>query len=423
LASPTASGAEGSTRVPRDSLRSELLLNLAFLAAAALLLGLWMEGLLQALLPAGPRATALLVALVLLDVLVFVAFGRYLVNRLVLRPLSGMVEAAEGIARGEYERRVPLAPTAEMATLALSLNRLTDQLLTNQRRLAENVRSLDETNRLLNETQRELVQAEKMASLGRLSAGVAHEIGNPLGAMIGYLSVLQRREVEPEVVQGAEREARRIDAIVRGLLEYARPAPAAREPVDVNESVLRVVELLRRQGRLATVELTLDLDESAPRVEGAPHRVDQIFVNLLMNAEAAMGGEGRITVVTHRERFTPARSVPARRADDPPGVDYSHLRRLRYGSYRDPSRLVSETEVVRIVVADTGPGIPPEHIDSVLDPFFTTKAPGEGTGLGLAIVASTVAELGGRIEVSSAPAAGATFHLYIPVAGEEIREG
>jgi signal transduction histidine kinase len=382
-----------------------------------------MEGLLQALLPPGPRATTLLVALVLLDVLVFVAFGRHLVNRLVLRPLSEMVGVAEGIARGEYDRRVPAASTSEMATLALSINRLTDQLLTNQRRLAENVRSLDETNRLLNETQRELIQAEKMASLGRLAAGVAHEIGNPLGAMLGYLSVLQRRHAEPQLVEGAEREARRIDAIVRGLLEYARPAPATRERVDVNASIRRVVELLRRQGRLEEVEVGLELDECRPEVEGAPHRVDQVFVNLLSNAEAAMAGRGRISVVTHRERFTPARPAPARRADDPPGVDYSHLRRLRYGSYRDPSRLESEREVVRIVVADTGPGIEPEHIDSVFDPFFTTKAPGEGTGLGLAIVASTVAELGGRIEVSSAPGAGATFHLYIPVAGEEGGEG
>lgn len=357
--------------------------------------------------------------LIVLDVAVFAAFGHHLLRRLVLRPLEEMVAAAEAIARGEYQRRVPPARTVEMTALGESLNRLTDQLLTNQEKLAENVRSLDESNRVLHETQRELVQAEKLASLGRLAAGVAHEIGNPLGALLGYVSVLRRREVPAELVDGAEREARRIDQIVRGLLEYARPGAGTSERVDVNASVRRVVDLLRAQGRLSTIELQLDLDPARPVINASSHRVDQIFVNLISNAEAAMDGAGRLTVVTRRERFTPVRAAPARRADDPPGIDYSHLRRLRYGSFRDASRLESEREVVRIVVADSGPGIPPEHIDTVFDPFFTTKAPGEGTGLGLAIVAGAVAELGGRIEVSSAAGAGATFNLYIPVAGEE----
>jgi signal transduction histidine kinase len=212
-----------------------------------------------------------------------------------------------------------------------------------------------------------------------------------------------------------EREAGRIDQIVRGLLDYARPGPAAPEPVDVNESVRRATELLRAQGRLGGISLDLDLADALPPVPGVPHRMDQIFVNLLSNADAAMGGAGEIAVVTRRERYKPARPVPARRADDPPGIDYSHLRRLRYGTFRDPSRLQSEREVVRVVVADTGPGIPPEQIEAVFDPFFTTKAPGEGTGLGLAIVAGTVAEMGGRIEVSSAPGGGATFNLYLPI--------
>jgi signal transduction histidine kinase len=247
---------------------------------------------------------------------------------------------------------------------------------------------------------------------------VAHEIGNPLGALVGYTSLLRRRGAEPELVEGLEREARRIDAIVRGLLEYSRPGAAARERVDVNASLRGALEVLRRQGRLQGIELRLELDASAPCVAGVPHRVEQVFVNLLANAEAAMGGQGRLTLVTRVERFVPEPPTPARRADDPPGVDYSHLRRLRHRTLRETSRFGAGSEIVRVVFADSGPGVPAEHIDAVFDPFFTTKPPGEGTGLGLAIVAGAVAEMGGRIELSSAEGAGATFTILLPAASQ-----
>lgn len=402
------------------SLRSELLLNLAFLAAAALLLALWTAGFFQASNLSFPRFAALLGLLVALDVLVFVALGNYLIERLLLRPLAESIEVAESIAGGDYERRVPPGRNAEIAALGSALNRLTDQLLHNQDTLAENVRSLDETNRLLHETQRELLQAEKMASIGRLGAGIAHEIGNPLGALLGYTGVLRRRGAAPELAEGIEREARRIDRIVRELLDYARPAAAAREPVGVNESVVRVETLLRAQGKLAAVEIVTDLEPDLPPVSGVAHRVDQMFVNLFLNAASAMDGVGTIRVVTRRDAYLPEQPSPARRADDPPGVDYSHLRRMRHGTAKDVVRLVPGCEVVHVVVADSGPGIAKEHIESIFDPFFTTKPPGEGTGLGLAIVGSTVAELGGRIEATSADGGGATFHLYLPVA--EVNE-
>lgn len=405
-------------RPPRSSLRSELLFNLSFLAAAALMLALWTASVLPVSFATIGRSQGLFIGLVVVDVLVFVLLGNHLVKRLVLRPLEQTVAAAEAIARGQYDRRVPEGRTREMARLSRSLNRLTDELLHNQERLAENIRSLDETNRILNETQRELIQVEKMASIGRLAAGIAHEIGNPLGALIGYASVLRRRGADAALLDGIEREARRIDQIVRGLLDYARPGTAPREIVDVNASLRRVLNLLRTQGRLAGVEVTLDLQENVPGIEANPHRLDQVFLNLLTNADAAMEGEGRLTIHSRAEIYHPDRPLPVRRADDPPGIDYSHLRRLRHGAIHDPRSLGPDVPVVRVVIADSGPGIPKEHLDTVFDPFFTTKAPGEGTGLGLAIVAGTVAELGGRVEVTSVPGDGATFHLIFPIPGQ-----
>jgi two-component system, NtrC family, sensor kinase len=212
----------------RRSLRSELLSNLAFLAGAALLLGLWTASVFQVIgVPFG-ESLPLLILLVALNVLIFVALGRYLIDRLVMRPLAETTAVAEAIAAGDYDRRAPEGNSREIATLSRAVNRLTDDLLENQHRLAENVRSLDQTNQMLNEAQRELVQAEKMASIGRLAAGIAHEIGNPLGALIGYIDVTRRRGFAGEVVDGMDREARRIDQIVRGLLDYARPVSARR---------------------------------------------------------------------------------------------------------------------------------------------------------------------------------------------------
>lgn len=357
----------------------------------------------------------LFLGLVVLDVVLVLLVGNHLLKRLVLRPLTRAVEAAEAIADGEYARRIPAGRTREMAGLSRALNRLTDQLLQNQTRLAENIRSLDETNRLLNETQRELVQVEKMASIGRLAAGIAHEIGNPLGAMIGYASVLRRRGADPTLLDGIDREAARIDRIVRELLDYARPGTAPREEVCVNGSIERVISLLRAQGGLSQVSVELELEEGIPGVEANPHRLDQIFLNIIQNADAAMHSKGRLHVRTRLDSYSHDRPAPARRADDPPGIDYSHLRRLGSGGLHDLNSLEADQPIVRVSISDSGPGILNEHLDTVFDPFFTTKAPGEGTGLGLAIVSATMAELGGRVEVTSIAGDGTTFHLLFPI--------
>lgn len=402
-------------RPRRNSLRTELLFNLAFLAAAALLLALWVSRILQQ----SGLSPAFVILLLLAAVVLFVVLGNYLIEGWVLRPLAEMVSSAKSIAAGDVERRVPEEGPEEIAALARALNQLTDQLLQNQDRLAENIRSLDETNQRLSQAYSDLLQAEKMASLGHLAAGVAHEIGNPLGAVLGYLGLQKRRGGDPELLEGMEREVRRIDRIVRGLLDYARPAGTATERMDVNASVRRIIELLRGQGWLGGVDVDLDLEDDLPRITADPHRIDQVFINLLRNAESAMDGKGTLSVRTRFERYQPTQTVAVRRSDDPPGVNYSHLRRARARSARSMRELKPQTEVVRVTVVDSGPGIAPDILSSIFDPFFTTKDPGEGTGLGLAIVAGTVAELGGRIEASSPEDGGAVFNIWIPTESQQ----
>jgi len=194
----------------KPSLKSELLFNLAFLAAAALLLGVGSVLVVSSVAP--ERAFPFILVIVALDVGIFIVFGRYIVTRHVLRPVERLVAAADGVAAGDLAARAPDAETADFALLAARLNRMTDSLL---------------------DAQGQLVRSEKLASVGRLAAGVAHEIGNPLGAIGTYLDVLRRRGADPEVMAGLGRELERIDRIVRSLLDYARPKSEALQPVAV----------------------------------------------------------------------------------------------------------------------------------------------------------------------------------------------
>lgn len=370
----------------------------------------------------------ILIAAIVLDLLLLGLVADYRLRILVLDPVAEMVDGAERIAAGLEEHRLPGSDTIEIRRLSSAVNRMADRLIHNQRVLAANVQSLDETNRELSAARSRLVRADKLASIGRLGAGVAHEIGNPLGAIMGYVELGRRSgEAESEWLHGISHQAGRIDAIVRGLLDYARPKAAATRDVGVNTVIERAVELIQVQGRLRNVEMRIDLESNLPEVRADPYQLEQVLVNLLLNATDAledMDGDRWISVgtgtttVTARDRWGSVR----RRRDDPDGIDYSHLRRLAQSSDPGPDpRLREGEEAVEILVGDGGPGIRPEDVPRIFDPFFTTKSPGRGTGLGLAVSARLVEGMGGSMDVATEPGAGATFRVLLPV-GEEPSE-
>jgi signal transduction histidine kinase len=373
----------------RPTLARELLWNLGLLTAAALSLAIATTLFVQSLAPR--PALVALVGLIVADIAVLYVFGRYLVWRHVLGPVRALIAAADAIAQGDLDTRVPPAETEELHRLAEQINEMTAAL---------------------RDVQLQLVRAEKLAGIGRLSAGIAHEVGNPLGAIANFVGVLRRRGVAPDVLADLEREVERIDGIVRGLLAYARTDPADGQPgaMDVGEVARRVVELLAAQGTTRGRDVEVVVDPGAPLARGRAQGLEQVFVNLLLNAVDA-SPHGPVRVLVRAATHTPGVPTDGRRSD-PPGA----LPARRPSRVPRRRELPAGTPGVLIVVTDAGPGVPEADRERVFDPFVTTKPPGSGTGLGLAIVQRIVHETGGLVWVDDAREGGAAFKVFLPAA-------
>ncbi len=373
----------------KPSLRALVLVQLAFLAATALILGAATSLLASTVAP--ERTVPLVLAVVIADVAIFIGFGHYLVTRLVLQPLDRLIAAADSVVAGDFAARAPEAETADLTALSQRINRMTDHLL---------------------DAQGQLVRAEKLASIGRLAAGIAHEIGNPLGSATTYLEVLRRREPQArEVMEGLNRELERIDKIVRSLLDYARPQEDNVQPVDPRAVIQAAFDLLNAQGAFRRVTASLDCPDTLPRIMGRAHPLEQALVNLLLNATFAAAG-GVVVLGARPWAYEPGRVGRPRRANDP--VDRAFPR----APERRPTRaeFTAGLNGVLFYVADSGPGVPPESREMIFDPFYTTKDPGQGTGLGLAIVARVVDDMGGVVWVDTAREGGAVFKMFFPAA-------
>lgn len=368
-----------------------------------------------------PELMGMMVAgVIVVDMFLVYLVAEQRLSHFVLEPVDAMVEGAERIAAGHHEHRLEAADAVELARLAAAVNAMAATLIRHQEELTRNVASLDATNRELSEARMRLVRSEKLASIGRLAAGVAHEVGNPLGAILGY-KALGDRELGPESewLSGIEYEARRIDRIVRGLLDFARPRTGSLHPIDVNEVVRRTVTMMSLQGRFRSIDVDFALGENLPDVRADGHQLEQVLVNLLLNAadaigETGTGGRIRLESASITVERSPE-DVPRRRASDPTGLNYSHLRRLESAIDPGPQRQLGRGDAaVEVVVADDGPGVSEEIRQRLFEPFFTTKEPGKGTGLGLAVSARLIEGMGGTIEVASSELGGAAFRVLLP---------
>lgn len=321
----------------------------------------------------------LFLAYFVLDFLLVLVLGSLLLSRTVVHPVRRLVSATRRIADGDLGGTVHVPGSAEVAELCDAFNAMVLALREKRGEVEEKVASLNRANREIVEAKNEAVRSEKMASVGLLAAGMAHEIGTPLSAIVGYTGILAEELAgdaeKSDYLRRISAESLRIDRIVRGLLDYARPKEAARQEVELLPLMEKVVELLTAQGVLKRLEVSVAAEAGLPVVHADPHQMEQLLVNLVMNARDAMpdGGE------------------------------------LKLSGRREGDRVLLE-------VIDDGEGMLPEHLPRVFDPFFTTKEPGKGTGLGLAIVARIAESCGGRISVESEPGKGSRFALSLPAA-------
>jgi hypothetical protein len=346
-------------------------------------------------LPSSTRwpLVALLVCLVSL---VFASVLRRQVVELVERPLAQCVDAAEAIAGGDNARLVPPGETVEFSLLAQSINRMTEQMMAaNQSRL----------------------RVEKLATIGRIAAGISHEIGNPVSAIANYAHLLRMRTGEvagtTEPLDALEREITRIDRIMRGLLDYARPRRLTPKPIVVDEVIGEVLRLLEDQGITRRFRVAREMEAPDGVVYAERHDLEQVFVNLLLNAVDAMDREGDIVIRTRINDAAAFTETIEKRRTDPLPQRWQHRpgkRALAWLARPDaPSRFL------QVVLADSGTGVAPEDEERIFEPFFSTKQPGKGTGLGLAIVSSTIENLGGTIWVQRAREGGAAFVILLPL--------
>ena len=241
-----------------------------------------------------------------------------------------------------------------------------------------NLRSIEQQLQIREFARSRIQETERLAVVGQLAAGVAHELNNPLQGIVAYSHLLLERLVEDDrhhsFVEKIVAQADRCIAIVRALLDFSRPTAPKKQSSDMNSLVGQCIDLVDAQAQFINIEFVQELDPDLPLVMVDPAQLQQVFVNLIVNAAEAMDGAGRIAITT---------------------------RRFDGG--------------VEVEVADEGPGIDPEDLDRVFDPFFSTKEAGHGTGLGLAISYGIVREHEGEISVTSRPATGATFVVRLPI--------
>ncbi len=403
------------------SLRAEVIINISFLMLAAILLiGFTGERLIEDF-----QTKRVLLVTILLDAIVLIIFGSFLLSRVLVKPIKDLVRLTQNISEGDFSQTIEVTSKNEIGQLIGSFNRMIERLKENQESLENYLESLESTNKKLKQAQEELIRTEKLASIGRFAAGVAHEVGNPLGAILGYTSILQKEGIDLEeskdYLKRVEKEIERINRIVRELLDFARPSKFEIKDVEINKVIESTLSLLSYQKDFKNIATKLDLQSDLPAIKGDESQLSQVLINIILNAVDAMPNGGRLMIETrahiikNMDADRLQRVYLRRRKSDPMESDYSHMRKT------DPlaalfKKFSEGDRLVKIRISDTGVGIKKEELENIFDPFFTTKAPDKGTGLGLSISLRIVDSLGGEIKVESEAGKGSTFEVYFPVA-------
>jgi two-component system NtrC family sensor kinase len=313
----------------------------------------------------------------------------YVLARAIAKPIQQLERGVEAIAKGNFGVKVDIKSSDEIGTLAESFNRVSQELKGTYEKLQGKIEAADEdlkkAYKELQEKQEQLVQAAKLGSLGELAAGVAHEINNPLGTITLYAQMIrdELKEDQEETREEAEvilRHATRAAEIVKNLLEFARRTDLEARPVSVNTALEEALSVTAHQAELQQVNVVRQLSQDVPLIVGDVSKLQQVFVNIVVNALQVMQDGGRLII---------------------------------------KSSATSDGGLVQVSITDTGPGIPEESLQKIFEPFFTTKGTGKGTGLGLSVSHGIIEQHKGNIEVSTKVGEGTTFTITIPAADKE----
>jgi signal transduction histidine kinase len=372
-------------------LSTPLLQNDQALAAASIVLPL--EGIYQSL----RRSQKMLFIYLFINTVVLTFIGIYRLSKVYFQPLTRLARRAEDYREDDEMLFSVRKEDNELHKLSGSLNSMLRRISADKEKLRSTVNSLETANLELKKAQEEIIRAEKLASVGRLSAGIAHEIGNPIGIVMGYLELLKQKDIpdteRKEYIHRTEEEIERINTIIRQLLEISRPSNAGLKVVSVHDLIDDIAQVLDVQPLMSNIELECRLQAQNDKVLADSNQLRQVFLNLIINAADAVSSEGKAVNGKLSIQSTLAGEKP-----EQPQNQQKHL---------------------KIMFIDNGPGIPEENIANIFDPFYTTKDPGKGTGLGLSVSFMIIEGFGGKLTVSSEIGEGTTMTVLLPVVESE----
>ncbi len=341
------------------------------------------------------RTSAITMAALSLGFIVIAALSVGLfVHRLVYVPLRDLETGAKRLSAGNLEQTIPVRSEDEFGQLAASFNAMTVALRNSQSELREWGHTLEQKvakrTQELRVAEAETARTEKLASVGLLAAGIAHELNNPLTGVLTFTTLLRKKmpdgSADAEDLDLVIRETKRCATIIRRLLDFAREKAPEKKFTDLNQVIEETARIIERPASFRDIEIAMDLDRKLPPVWVDADLIKQVIMNMLVNAQHAIEHEGNITV-----------------------------RSRRFPQPKSPEPGMEPVPMAEISIIDTGCGIPEKNLKRIFDPFFTSKEVGKGTGLGLSVSHGIVRAHGGAIEVESTVGKGSTFRIYLPL--------